>query len=121
MNTVARTAAPAAVDSSPVSSTSHAANSGSEPAGENITVRINGMRFEPSNITVKPGATVTWIHGSSMPHTVTGNADGLRSGTLGSGQQYSHTFDATGRYDYACDFHPSMKGSVIVEASGTDA
>ena len=119
-NAVARTAAPAPVGISPVSSTAHAATSGSESSGENITVRIDGMRFEPSNITVKPGTTVTWIHNSSMPHTVTGNGDGLRSSTLNGGQQYSHTFDATGRYDFVCDFHPSMKGSVIVEASGTD-
>jgi plastocyanin len=77
------------------------------------------MRFEPSSITVKPGTTVTWIHTSSMRHTVTGNADGPRSSTLYGGQQYSHTFDAAGRYDYACDFHPSMKGSVTVEASGS--
>jgi len=55
-----------------------------------------------------------------MPHTITGTADGLSSSTLYSGQQYSHTFDTTGRYDYACDFHPSMKGSVIVEPSGKD-
>lgn len=121
MNSVPRTAAPAPMDNSPVSATSHAANSGSEPAAENITVQINGMRFEPANITVKPGTRVTWIQSSGMPHTVTGDTDGLRSGTLRSGQQYSHTFDATGSYDYACDFHPSMKGSVTVEASGTDA
>ena len=119
-NTGARPAAPAPVDTTPVNSDLHAASSGSELASENITVRINGMRFEPSSITVKPGTTVTWIHGNSMPHTITGNADGLRSSTLYGGQQYSHTFDATGRYDYVCDFHPSMKGSVIVETSGSD-
>lgn len=118
---VAWAAAPAPVESSaPVDSSLHAAGSGSEAVVENITVRINGMRFEPSNITVKPGTTVTWVHGSSMPHTITGEVDGLRSSTLYGGQQYSHTFDATGRYDYACDFHPSMKGSVIVEATGRD-
>jgi len=117
---VARPAAPAAVDKVPADASLHAAGDTSEPAGDNVTVRIDGMRFEPSSITVKPGDTVTWIHGSSMPHTITGNADGPRSSTLYSGQQYSHTFDTQGRYDYACDFHPSMKGSVTVEASGTD-
>jgi len=119
-NAVARPAAPAPVDTTPESSNLHAASSGSGLASENITVRIDGMRFEPSSITVKPGTTVTWIHGSSVPHSITGKADGLRSSTLYGGQQYSYTFDATGRYDYACDFHPSMKGSVIVETSGRD-
>ena len=118
---VAWAVAPAPVESSAqIDSSLPAAGSGSEAVNENITVRINGMRFEPSNITVKPGTTVTWVHASSMPHTITGELDALRSSTLHGGQQYSHTFDAPGRYDYACDFHPSMKGSVIVEATGRD-
>ncbi len=115
---VARPAAAKTADTTPASS-SLPVDAG-ENGGESITVRIDGMRFEPASVTVKPGTTITWIHGSSMPHTVTGNVEGLRSSTLYSGQQYSHTFDAAGRYDYACDFHPSMKGSVIVEASGMD-
>ena len=115
----ARAAAPAPVETNSADSGLQVVSSDSEPAGDNVTVRIDGMRFEPSSVTVQPGTTVTWVHGSSMPHTVTGNTDGLRSSTLYSGQQFSHTFDATGRYDYACDFHPSMKGSVIVEAADT--
>jgi amicyanin len=111
-------AAPAPVESVPAQSGPEAASSEPTPAGETVTVRIDGMRFEPASITVKPGTTVTWIQGSPMPHTITGNAEALRSNTLLSGQTYSHTFEAAGRYDYACDFHPSMKGSVIVEPAG---
>jgi plastocyanin len=79
------------------------------------------MRFNPEKITVKPGTTVTWIHGSQMPHTVSGNADGLRSSTLYKGQQYSHTFNTSGSYSYFCELHPSMTGSVVVEEAGTDS
>ena len=93
----------------------------STPATESVTVRIDGMRFEPQNITVKPGTTVTWIHGSQMPHTISGNADGMRSGTLYNGQQYSHTFNAAGSYNYSCGLHPSMTGSVVVEEAATDS
>jgi plastocyanin len=114
-----RAAAPAPVQTDRADSSSQSVSNDRGTAAENVTVRINGMRFEPSNITVKPGTTVTWVHGSSVPHTVTGNADGLRSSTLYSGQQFTHTFDAAGRYDYSCDFHPAMKGSVIVEESDT--
>jgi plastocyanin len=111
----------APADKSRASEELQAASGESTSGGETVTVRINGMQFEPANITIKPGITVTWVHGSPMPHTVSGNDGGPQSNTLYSGQQYSHTFDATGRYDYVCDFHPSMKGSVIVEPSGTDA
>jgi amicyanin len=90
----------------------------SDAAGDAVTVRIYGMRFEPASLTVKPGTTVTWVQDSRMPHTVTGKTGGMRSNTLNTRQQFSHTFDAAGTYDYACDFHPSMQGSVIVEADG---
>jgi plastocyanin len=113
-----RAAALASAETTPVNSGVQA-DGDSASAAENITVRISGMRFEPSNITVKPGTTVIWVQGSNMPHTVTGQADELRSGTLTGGQQFSHTFDATGRFDYRCDFHPSMKGNVIVEGMDT--
>jgi plastocyanin len=93
----------------------------STPAAESVTVHIDGMRFEPQNITVKPGTTVTWVHGSRMPHTINGNADGMRSGTLYNGQQYSHTFNAAGSYNYSCGLHPSMTGSVVVEEAATDS
>jgi plastocyanin len=93
----------------------------STPAAESVTVYIDGMRFNPSNITVKPGTTVTWVHGSQMPHTISGNADGLRSGTLYNGQQYSHTFNTAGSYNYICGLHPSMTGNVVVEEAATDS
>lgn len=95
--------------------------SDSKAAGESITVRINGMRFEPASITVKPGTTVTWVHEGRMPHTINGNADGLRSSTLYNGQAYSHTFKKDGLYNYYCGIHPSMTGSVVVEEAGTDS
>ena len=99
---------------------SAAAAGESMPAGESVTVRIDGMRFVPEKITVKPGTTVTWVHGSQMPHTISGNADGLRSGTLYNGQQFSHTFSAEGSFDYICSLHPSMTGSVVVEEAAAD-
>jgi plastocyanin len=81
---------------------------------ESITVRIKGMRFEPASITVEPGTTVTWIQEDGAPHTVTGTAGELRSDTLMGGQRFSHTFSEAGSFDYACNFHPMMKGKVVV-------
>jgi plastocyanin len=97
------------------------ATSDNNTAAESITVRISGMRFEPASITVKPGTTVTWVHESPMPHTITGNADGLGSSTLYSGQTYSHTFEKDGLFNYYCDIHPSMTGSVIVKEIAADS
>ena len=112
---------PAAVATNSGQSTPATAIGTNTAAGETVTVRIDGMRFDPEIITVKPGTTVTWVHGSQMPHTISGNADGMRSGTLYRGQQYTHTFNATGNYSYVCDLHPSMRGSVVVEEAATDS
>ena len=119
-NRPAVVAKPPVVATGAAQSTQTAAGKNSTPAGDSVTVRINGMRFEPAFITVKPGTTVTWVHGSQMPHTISGNADGLHSSTLYKGQKYSHTFKASGLYNYFCALHPSMTGSVVVEEAAAD-
>lgn len=101
-----------------------AAVASSKPQAEvvdtnNVTVRIKGMRFEPSMIKVEPGTTVTWIHEAGAPHTVTGGNGELQSSTMTGGQSFSHTFSEAGSYDYACNFHPMMKGQVVVEGSAS--
>lgn len=112
---------PAVVVAQAEASAQTVAGSGNDAADEAITVRINGMRFEPASITVSPGTTVTWVHESPMPHTISGNADGLGSSTLYNGQSYSHTFNEGGLYNYYCGIHPSMTGSVVVEDTATDS
>lgn len=117
---IAGPATPPVAASNSVASSAQAAAGQDTAAGERVTVRINGMRFEPENITIEPGTTVTWVHAGNMPHTISGTAGELRSATLYNGQAFSHTFAGTGRYEYVCDFHPSMKGSVIVGTAGRD-
>jgi hypothetical protein len=77
--------------------------------------------FDPANITVEPGTTVTWVQSGSNPHTTT-SYDGLwDSGIIGggSGGTFSFTFDEPGTYDYFCIPHESlgMIGSVTVTGS----
>lgn len=72
--------------------------------------------FSPSSITVATGDTVSWTNNGAEPHDVTGS--GLDSGTLQSGQGYSHTFTSAGDFSYICSLHPFMKGSVTVQAAG---
>jgi len=75
----------------------------------------SSFRFSPSSITVGAGDTVSWTNNGNEPHDVTGS--GLASGTLQSGQGYSHTFASPGTFSYICSIHPFMKGSVTVQAS----
>lgn len=53
----------------------------------------------------------------------TGNPCGggpeLSSTVLSSGQTYSHTFKTAGVFRYHCGVHPSMKGTITVNAGGS--
>src|SRR5687767_15955488 len=87
-------------------------------AQEGVTVRMEDNFFDPANITVEPGTTVTWVQSGNNPHTTT-SYDGLwDSGMIegGSGGTFSYTFEEPGRYDYFCIPHESMGmiGSVTV-------
>jgi plastocyanin len=75
-------------------------------------VSIINFAYDPAEITVDKGTTVVWTNKDAVPHTVVG-AD-FNSGTLESGQSFSHIFDQDGTFAYACVLHPQMKGTVIV-------
>ncbi len=84
------------------------------PGGTVHQVTIEGFAFSPAEITIKVGDTVTWTEQDAVHHTAT--AGGIwDSGDLGQGQTHSETFDEAGTYSYICNYHPSMKGKIIVE------
>lgn len=85
----------------------------SPPSGSTgSTVVIKDFTFEPSQLTVKAGTTVTWKNEDSTVHTVTGT--GWDSGQVQPGAEFQKTFDTAGTYDYHCSIHPSMTGKVVV-------
>jgi plastocyanin len=99
----------------------------------------DGLDFEPAEIKVGPGETITFSNQSSVVHTVTGEesslpegADYFASGGFASeseaveeidrgfvdpGGEYKLTLDTPGRYSYYCIPHEGvgMKGTIIVE------
>ena len=87
--------------------------------GHDVTVSIKNFAFNPSNITVAPGTTVTWLNNDSVPHTTTSDNGMWDSETLQPGQSFSVRFDTPGTFSYHCEIHPFMKGSVIVRKGGT--
>ena len=81
------------------------------------TVSIDHMAFIPSEITVAPGTTVTWVNNEEMSHTVVDLNRGFRSKTLVKDASFSFTFATPGDYNYLCSIHPNMKGKVIVKVA----
>ena len=75
--------------------------------------------YVPSTISVNLLETITWTNEDDTGHTVTSKTSGLfNSGWFGTNQSFSHQFTEEGAYDYFCDYHPWMTGTVIVENGG---
>jgi plastocyanin len=79
------------------------------------SIEIKDFAFNPPTIEVAAGTTVTWTNNDSAPHTVTQDGGGFQSGRLDQGQTFSFTFDTPGTYEYHCEFHPNMHGTVVVQ------
>jgi plastocyanin len=99
--------------SAPASSSE--ATPAAEASAESAAVEIKDFAFNPPTIEIPVGGSVTWTNNDNAPHTATGlDREALQSGTLDSGASYTQTFDTAGTYDYFCEFHANMKGSVVV-------
>jgi plastocyanin len=82
-----------------------------------LEVKIDNFTFNPQQITVKAGTTVTWTNHDDIPHTVTSSTQAFKSKVLDTDEKFSFTFTTPGSYSYFCSLHPHMTGSIVVEAS----
>ncbi len=105
-------------------------------------VGMTATEFAPEEVTVAVGETVVWRNNSSRTHTVTAYEGALpegaeffatggfedeetareawwsdRGGALENGEEFTHTFEVAGTYDYVCIPHEQggMLGTVVVE------
>lgn len=78
-------------------------------------VDIEGYAFQPVEITISVGSTVTWYNKDADIHTVTAVDQTFNSGNMALGDTFSYTFEEPGTFDYYCIPHPYMTGKVIVE------
>ena len=82
-----------------------------------IEVKIDNFTFNPKQVTVKAGDTITWVNHDDIPHTVTSQTQAFRSKALDTDDKFSFTFATPGTYPYFCALHPHMTGTIVVEAS----
>lgn len=91
------------------------ATPGGNDAGGGTVVPIAQFAFDPASVSVAVGTTVTWTNIDTVPHTVTATDGSFNSGNLNPGDSFSFTFDGAGTFDYICNYHPNMTGTIIVE------
>jgi amicyanin len=86
---------------------------GAAPAPSVVT--IGNFTFAAPVLTVPVGATVTWVNGDDVPHTVVATDKSFRSKVLDTDDRFAVTFTRAGTYDYFCSIHPHMTGKVVVK------
>ena len=87
-------------------------------AQEAVGVSMVFNRFVPETITVPVGTTVVCTnedYDSGEWHDVISEDGSIYSDVFGPGQSFAVTFVTPGVFNYYCDLHHGMVGTVIVE------
>ncbi|MBS1919315.1 MAG: cupredoxin domain-containing protein [Bacteroidetes bacterium] len=87
---------------------------GGNSGGSSVTITVQNMSF-PVNTSVKKGTVVKWYNQDGYAHTVTSDdGNSFDSGNLASGATFSYTANTVGTFQYHCNIHTGMKGTLTV-------
>jgi plastocyanin len=75
---------------------------------------LGDRAYNPGEIAVAVGSTVTWVNADTVSHTSTSDAGQWDSGVVAPGGQFSSNFPAAGTFPYHCTIHPGMIARVVV-------
>ncbi len=78
------------------------------------TVEIRDFEYDPRQLAVEVGTTVSWTNDDAANHTVTFDDGSERLGNQPKGETVRFEFAKSGTYAYHCDYHPNMHGTVVV-------
>jgi plastocyanin len=81
--------------------------------GTGAAVTMTDACFTPSILSVRPGATVTFVNEDPIVHNVSAPQWGHFE-DINPGERFSVTFGEDGIYPYACMIHPGMTGAIVV-------
>lgn len=103
------------------------------PASDGADVEAVNIAFKPAKLRVLRSTEVTWTNkDAGVAHTVTSGVggtnavagvsdgepnkpDGTFDGDLPEEGSFSYTFTESGTFEYFCEIHPSMRGTVVVD------
>jgi plastocyanin len=95
---------------------------GGGTSGSGAQVSMKNIQFDPSDISVKAGETITFTNDEAVAHDVhktSGPGKDFASGPAGGmqeGDTFELTLDKPGNYEYVCDVHaPGMAGTITVK------
>ena len=82
------------------------------------TLPINDHAFDPAQLSIASGTTLTIVNTDTEKHTATADNRLFNTGLLEPGESFEVYFEGSGTVTYHCKLHPDMKGSIIVGEGG---
>jgi plastocyanin len=79
-----------------------------------FTIEIPGYEFDPSNVSVPVGASITFENTHAARHNAKARDDSWGTEDLDKGESQTLTFDTPGTWEYICSIHPYMEGVLTV-------
>jgi plastocyanin len=99
-------------------------------AQQTHSVNVVDIAYEPQQVSVQVGDTVTWTHTGELPHTVTADDGSFDShpacppDCMQEGETFTHTFTSPGEVSYYCTVHGGAGGvgqaGVVVVSEAPD-
>lgn len=82
--------------------------------GDGVTLSIVDFSFDPQNLSVATGGSVSVTNNGEATHTFTVTDQGVEA-ELAPGASEDVAIDlAAGAYPFMCEFHPAMTGTLTV-------
>ncbi|HZB06541.1 MAG TPA: plastocyanin/azurin family copper-binding protein [Thermoleophilaceae bacterium] len=104
------------------STTEQPSETGGDGGGGGAEVAMQNIQFDPKDVSVSAGETITFTNSEAVPHDVhktSGPGEDFASGPSGGmqeGDTFELTLDQPGEYEYVCDVHaPGMSGTITVK------
>lgn len=89
-----------------------ATTGGGEAASSAIAIK--DFKFAPETLTAKVGAEITVTNNDSATHTVTARDKSFDTGNLDEGAKGTITLAKAGTFEYVCNIHDYMTGTIEV-------
>jgi plastocyanin len=109
--------APVATTEAPAPTTDPTAQAPSTAAAGAPKMTIASFQYDPTPLTVAPGAKIPVTNNDGPEHTVTSDVTGLFvADDIGHGKTITFTAPSKpGKYTFHCEYHSSMHGTLIVQ------
>ena len=90
-----------------------------EETAAEVEIIMQNFAYQPAEITIPVGTTVTWVNNDSVVHNVISGTRGNPTGLIQSpdilgGETFSFTFEEPGTYEYYCSYHSGMSATITV-------